>query len=80
MLFQTIILGILISGAIYARSQIILAQEELDRAISNINDSFQEIIAVLPKLESTIDIVLSLAESLIVLENIKDALTLIVGG
>ena len=80
LLIQTITLALLVAGALYARSQLLVLQKELERTISNITKSFEEISKILPKIDSTIDIVLSLSESLAILENIKDILTIISGG
>ena len=80
LLIQTITLALLVAGALYARSQLLVLQEELEKTISNITKSFEEISKILPKIDSTIDIVLSLSESLAILENVKNILTLISGG
>ena len=80
LLIQTITLALLVSGALYTRSQLLVLQKELEKTISNITRSFEEISKILPKIDSTIDIVLSLSESLAILENIKDILTIISGG
>jgi len=80
LLIQTITLALLVAGALYARSQLLVLQKELEKTISNITKSFEEISKILPKIDSTIDIVLSLSESLAILENVKNILTLISGG
>tara|TARA_B110000014_G_C20115780_1_gene589247 strand:+ start:1318 stop:1590 length:273 start_codon:yes stop_codon:yes gene_type:complete len=80
LLIQTITLALIVAGALYARSQLLVLQEELEKTISNITKSFEEISKILPKIDSTIDIVLSLSESLAILENVKNILTLISGG
>ena len=80
LLIQTITLALLVAGALYARSQLLVLQKELEKTISNITKSFEEISKILPKFDSTIDIVLSLSESLAILENVKNILTLISGG
>ena len=80
LLIQTITLALLVAGALYARSQLLVLQKELEKTISNITKSFEEISKILPKIDSTIDIVLSLSESLASLENVKNILTLISGG
>ena len=80
LLIQTITLALLVAGALYARSQLLVLQKELEKTISNITRSFEEISKILPKIDSTIDIVLSLSESLAILENVKNILTLISGG
>lgn len=80
LLIQVIILALLVTGSLYVRAQLLLIQEELDNTISNITRSFEEITIMLPKFNSAIDIVLSLAESLAILENIKDILTLMTGS
>jgi len=79
-LIQVIILALLVTGSLYVRAQLLLIQEELDNTISNITRNFEEITTMLPKFDSAIDIVLSLAESLAILENIKDILTLMTGS
>jgi len=80
LLIQTITLAFLVAGALYTRSQLLVLQKELEKTISNITKSFEEISKILPKIDSTIDIVLSLSESLAILENVKNILTLISGG
>ena len=80
LLIQTITIALLVAGALYARSQLLVLQKELEKTISNITKSFEEISKILPKVDSTIDIVLSLSESLAILENVKNILTLISGG
>ena len=77
---QVIILALLVTGSLYVRAQLLLIQEELDNTISNITRNFEEITTMLPKFDLAIDIVLSLAESLAILENIKDILTLMTGS
>ena len=79
-MIQVIILALLVTGSLYVRAQLLLIQEELDNTISNITRNFEEITTMLPKFDSAIDIVLSLAESLAILENIKDILTLMTGS
>jgi len=80
LLIQVIILALLVTGSLYVRAQLLLIQEELDNTISNITRNFEEITTMLPKFDLAIDIVLSLAESLAILENIKDILTLMTGS
>jgi len=80
LLIQVIILALLVTGSLYVRAQLLLIQEELDSTISNITRNFEEITTMLPKFDLAIDIVLSLAESLAILENIKDILTLMTGS
>ncbi len=79
-MIQVIILALLVTGSLYVRAQLLLIQEELDNTISNITRNFEEITTMLPKFDLAIDIVLSLAESLAILENIKDILTLMTGS
>ncbi len=79
-MIQVIILALLVTGSLYVRAQLLLIQEELDSTISNITRNFEEITTMLPKFDLAIDIVLSLAESLAILENIKDILTLMTGS
>ena len=71
---------VIISGALFARYQLLRIKDELDIAISDINLIFEEISLILPDLNSAIDIVLSLGDSLAILENINNLLTALLGG
>ena len=66
--------------AFWGRSQLLLIKEELDLAIYDINLVFEEISLMLPNLNSAIDIVLSLGDSLAILDNINNLLTTLLGG
>ena len=71
LLLQTIILAYLIAGAFFVRSHLLIVQADLDKIISNLTKSFQQISAILPGLNSAIDISLSLEDSLAILRSIK---------
>ena len=60
--------------ASWGRSQLLLVKSELDLAI------FEEISLMLPNLNSAINIVLSLEDSLAILDNINNLLTTLLGG
>ncbi len=66
--------------ASWGRSQLLLIKEELDLAIYDINLVFEEISLMLPNLNSAIDIVLSLGDSLAILDNINNLLKTLLGG
>ncbi len=68
------------SSVLFARFQLLLIKEELELAISDINLIFEEISLILPDLNSAIDIVLSLGNSLAILDNINNLLTTLLGG
>ena len=83
LLLQTIILAYLIAGAFFVRSHLLIVQADLDKIISNLTISFQQISAILPGLNSVIDISLSLEDSLAILRSIKIGLQVLlttVGG
>lgn len=61
----------LISGAFFIRSQLLIVQEDLGKTISNLTKSYEQISAILPGLNSAIDIVFSLEDSLAILRSIK---------
>ena len=71
LLLQTIILAYLIAGAFFVRSHLLIVQADLDKTISNLTTSYQQISAILPGLNSAIDIVFSLEDSLAILRSIK---------
>ena len=73
-------LGGFVLLASWGRSQLLLIKEELDLAIYDINLVFEEISLMLPNLNSAIDIVLSLGDSLAILDNINNLLTTLLGG
>ena len=82
-MLQTIILVYLIVGAFFVRSHLLIVQADLDKIISNLTISFQQISAILPGLNSVIDISLSLEDSLAILRSIKIGLQVLlttVGG
>lgn len=82
-MLQTIILAYLIAGAFFVRSHLLIVQADLDKIISNLTISFQQISAILPGLNSVIDISLSLEDSLAILRSIKIGLQVLlttVGG
>jgi len=70
-LLQTIILAYLIAGAFFVRSHLLIVQADLDKIISNLTTSYEQISAILPGLNSAIDIVFSLEDSLAILRSIK---------
>ena len=70
-MLQTIILAYLIAGAFFVRSHLLIVQADLDKIISNLTTSYEQISAILPGLNSAIDIVFSLEDSLAILRSIK---------
>ena len=66
--------------ASWGRSQLLIVKSELDLAIYDINLIFEEISLMLPNLNSAINIVLSLEDSLAILDNINNLLTTLLGG
>ena len=70
-MLQTIILAYLIAGAFFVRSHLLIVQADLDKIISNLTTSYEQISAILPGLNSVIDIVFSLEDSLAILRSIK---------
>ena len=83
LLLQTIILLFLISVAFFIKSQLLVLQLDLEETIDNLTTSFQQITEILPGLNSAIDIVLSLEDSLAILRSIKIGLEVLlttIGG
>ena len=77
---QSTILLLVITGLFYVRSELLFIRGEEASAISNIIPIFEEISLILPGLNSSIDIVLSLGDSLAILDNINNLLNKLLGG
>ena len=77
---QSTILLLVITGLFYVRSELLFIRGEVASAISNIIPIFEEISLILPGLNSSIDIVLSLGDSLAILDNINNLLNKLLGG
>ena len=82
-MLQSIILGSLVAGTFFVRSQLLVFQADLDKTINNLTIIFQQISAIIPGLNSATDLVLSLEDSLAILRSIKIGLQVLlttVGG
>ncbi len=77
---QSTILLLVITGVFYVRSELLYIKGEVALVISNIIPIFEEISLILPGLNSSIDIVLSLGDSLAILDNINNLLNKLLGG